>query len=71
MLSHMTPDTNLNCLKGCTRKSQTTRDAERGLNYFALDDIDGSKKETTVLVNEGFDDQDEADTPVRRKAMRK
>jgi hypothetical protein len=39
---------------------------ERGPNYFAMDNIDGSKKEPTALVNQGFDEQEAAHTPVGR-----
>ena len=39
---------------------------ERGPNYFTMDNLDGSKKESTVLANEGFDDQETSHTPVSR-----
>lgn len=31
-----------------------------------MDNLDGSKKESTVLVNDGFDDQEASHTPVSR-----
>ena len=52
--------------KWYTHKRSDTIEIERGHNHFAMDDMDGSRKETTVLVNEGFDEHEGAHTPVGR-----
>ena len=39
-------------------------DVERSPNYLAMDNIDGAKKESTILVNDGFDENEGANTSV-------
>lgn len=48
----------------CRRKTNEDKDAERGSDHFVLDNIDGTKKESVVLVNDGFDSQEDNDPPV-------
>ncbi|XP_046858980.1 uncharacterized protein LOC124452463 isoform X2 [Xenia sp. Carnegie-2017] len=47
----------------CRRKTNEDKDAERGSDHFVLDNIDGTKKESVVLVNDGFDSQEDNDPP--------
>ncbi|XP_028408151.1 tyrosine-protein phosphatase non-receptor type 20-like [Dendronephthya gigantea] len=51
----------------CTHRKPDNKDVERSPNYFAMDNIDGAKKESTVLVNDGFDENEGTHTPVSER----
>lgn len=51
----------------CCRQPEENSDGERGPDYFAMDKMDNAEKGDTLLVNEGFDEEEGTHTSLSRR----